>query len=61
MGKDKDDMRADDDKVSVMRRPPMFCKELICEPMERESCQEFRFDDGRPQRAICIPESMLVI
>lgn len=37
-----------------MRRPPVFCSELVCGPEEIEKCQEFRFDDGRPPRAFCI-------
>ena len=52
-----DDRDRDEDDRD--RRPPMFCEELVCGPVEREKCQEFKFEDGRPQRAFCIPEGEL--
>lgn len=48
-GRDQD--REDD---RAMRRPPMLCAELVCGPEDTEKCQEFKFEDGRPQRALCI-------
>ena len=49
-GRDQD---KEDDRP--MRRPPMSCAELVCGPEDMEKCQEFKFEDGRPQRALCIP------
>lgn len=37
------------------RRPPSSCEELACGPAESEKCQEFKVEDGRQQRAFCIP------
>ena len=53
---DEERSRSGDDRENDqgMRRPPMFCVELVCGPEDRESCQEFKFEDGRPQRAFCI-------
>ena len=51
---DEDDERPGRD--NGVRRPPMSCEELACGPTDLEKCQEFTFDDGRPQRAFCIPD-----
>lgn len=55
-GRDRDeDEERPTDREGQMRRAPMFCSELVCGPEETEDCQEFKFGDGRPQRALCIP------
>ena len=57
---DRDDMtrpnpQGDREDGRTMRRSPAFCTELVCGPDNKENCQEFKFEDGRPQRALCIP------
>ena len=52
-GRDRE-LQGDRDMM-MMRRPPMLCSELVCGPEDTEKCQELKLDDGRPQRALCIP------
>ena len=58
-GRDRDDDREmprdnRDGGGRRMRRRPAFCSELVCGSEEIEKCQEFKFSDGRPPRALCI-------
>jgi hypothetical protein len=61
MDGERDRDRDGDGNRPMMRRPPMLCSELVCGPEDVEKCQELKPDNGRPQRALCIPLGKYII